>query len=95
MDFTWDEAIARLNLKKHGVSFNEATEVFGDDFSLCVPDPDHSVGEERYLLFGTSSKGRHLVVSFTERTEVIRIISVRYMTRKEHAAYESWRHLTP
>jgi uncharacterized protein len=95
MDFTWDESKARLNLKKHGVSFNEATEVFGDDFSSCVPDPDHSLGEERYLLFGSSSKGRHLVVSFTERTEVIRIISARHMTRKERTAYESLRNLTP
>ncbi|WP_084032002.1 BrnT family toxin [Desulfonatronum lacustre] len=89
MDFTWDESKAHSNLKKHGVSFKEATEVFGDEFSSCVPDPDHSVGEDRYLLFGTSSKGRHLVVSFTERIEVIRIISVRHMTRKERGAYES------
>ena len=89
MDFTWDESKSGFNKKKHGVSFNEATEVFGDNFSSCVPDPDHSVGEARYLLFGMSSKGRHLVVSFTERTEGIRIISARHMTRKERAAYEA------
>lgn len=89
MDFTWDESKARSNLKKHHVSFKEATEVFGDEFSSCVPDPDHSFGEERYLLFGISSKGRHLVVSFTERTEGIRIISARNMTRKERTAYEA------
>ncbi|GAB6060691.1 BrnT family toxin [Desulfonatronum parangueonense] len=89
MDFTWDGAKALSNLNKHGVSFEEATEVFGDELSSCVADPDHSVGEDRYLLFGTSSKGRHLVVSFTERAGSIRIISARHMTRKERSAYES------
>jgi len=89
MDFAWDEAKASSNLKKHGVSFAEATEVFGDIFSSCVPDPDHSIDEDRYLIFGTSLKGTSLVVSFIERTDVIRIISARQMTRKERSAYES------
>lgn len=89
MDFSWDEAKAKSNLKKHKVSFVEATEVFGDLFSSCVSDPDHSVEEDRYLLFGTTSKGRSLVISFAECTGVIRIISARQMTRKERSAYES------
>ena len=89
MDFIWNDAKARSNLVKHGISFHEATEVFGDELSSCVPDPDHSVGETLYLLFGASSKGRHLVVSFTERVGAIRIISARRMTRKEKSAYES------
>ncbi|EFI32817.1 protein of unknown function DUF497 [Desulfonatronospira thiodismutans ASO3-1] len=89
MDFTWDDTKDRSNFKKHGVSFVEATEVFGDVFSSCVSDPDHSVEEDRYLLFGTTSKGRSLVVSFTECTGTIRIISARQMTRKERTAYES------
>lgn len=89
MDFSWDEAKAKSSLKKHKVSFAEATEVFGDLFSSCVSDPDHSVEEDRYLLFGTTSKGRGLVISFTECTGVIRIISARQMTRKERSAYES------
>jgi uncharacterized protein len=89
MDFIWHDVKARLNLAKHGVSFLEATEVFGDELSSCVPDPDHSVTETRYLLFGASSKGRHLVVSFTERDGETRIISARRMTRKEKSAYES------
>jgi len=55
MDFEWDETKARANEKKHGVSFIEAAEVFGDDYSSCVHDPDHSSDEERYLLFGVSS----------------------------------------
>lgn len=67
MDFEWDETKAFTNQKKHGTSFIEVSEVFNDDFSSCVPDPDHSHEEERYLLFGVSSKGIPLVVSFTER----------------------------
>ena len=88
MDFEWDEIKARAIEKKHGISLLEATEVFGDDYSSCVHDPDHSYGEERYLLFGVSSKGNFLVVSYTERTGIVRIISARHMTRQERKAYE-------
>ncbi|MDP3589605.1 MAG: BrnT family toxin [Methylobacter sp.] len=88
MDFEWDETKAHLNYQKHGVSFLEATEVFSDEHSSCVHDPDHSYNEERYLLFGASSKDNYLVVSFTERLETIRIISARQMTRQELNAYE-------
>ncbi len=62
--------------------------MFNDEYSSCVYDPDHSYGEERYLLFGVSSTGNHLVVSFVETAEAIRIISARRMTRQEHKAYE-------
>ncbi|MGD7036177.1 BrnT family toxin [Methylotuvimicrobium buryatense] len=88
MDFEWDETKAFSNQKKHGISFFEASEVFNDDFSSCVLDPDHSYEEERYLLFGVSQKGTPLVVSFTERGDNIRIISARRMTNREHKAYE-------
>lgn len=88
MDFEWDEVKARANQRKHKISFFEATEVFSDEYSSCVPDPDHSYSEVRYLLFGVSFKGNYLVVSFTERLETIRIISVRQMTREERKAYE-------
>lgn len=88
MDFEWDETKARANEKKHGVSFVEATEVFGDEYSSCVHDPDHSYEEERYLLFGVSSKGNYIVVSYTERSDTVRIISARRMTRQERKAYE-------
>lgn len=88
MDFEWDEAKASTNQRNHGISFVEASEVFNDDFSSCVPDPDHAYGEERYLLFGISSKGASLVVSFTERGDAIRIISARRMTHQERKAYE-------
>jgi uncharacterized DUF497 family protein len=88
MDFEWDESKAFSNQKKHGISFIEASELFNDEFSSCVSDPDHSYEEERYLLFGVSEKGNHLVVSFTERGDVIRIISARHMTNRELKAYE-------
>jgi uncharacterized protein len=88
MDFEWDATKERTNQKKHGISFLEASEIFADEHSLCVPDPDHSYNEERYLLFGVSLKGNYLVVSFTERLETIRIISARPMTRQERNAYE-------
>jgi hypothetical protein len=88
MDFEWDKTKARSNEKKHGISFIEGSGVFDDEHSSCVHDPDHSYGEERYLLFGVSSKGNPLVVSYTERLDIIRIISARRMTRKERKAYE-------
>jgi hypothetical protein len=88
MNFEWDKAKALVNKKKHGVSFIEASEVFNDEYSSCVYDPDHSSAEDRYLLFGVSSKGTPLVVSYTERLNSIRIISARRMTRQERNAYE-------
>ena len=88
MDFEWDPIKAHANQKKHGVSFTEAAEVFGDNHSSCTEDPEHSEAEERLLLFGITSSGRHLVVAFTEREQAIRIISARNMTRQERKAYE-------
>ena len=77
MAFEWDDEKARDNLRKDDISLLEATEVFGDEYSSFVQDPEHSDNEERFLLFGVSSKGNYLVVSFTERLSKIRIISIR------------------
>ena len=88
MDFEWDESKADANKTKHGVTFWEATEVFGDELSSFVSDPDHSHEEDRFLLFGRSQSGKYLAVSFTERAEIIRIISARRMTPSERKAYE-------
>lgn len=88
MDFEWDESKAGANNKKHGATFWEATEVFGDDFSSFVADPDHSAEEVRFLLFVTTNSNKHLVVSFTEQDQVVRIISARRMTPSERKAYE-------
>jgi len=86
--FEWDPEKARENEQKHGVTFLEASEVFDDDHSSSVRDPDHSVDEERYLIFGISKQGKQLVVSYTERGERIRLISARQMTTPERKAYE-------
>jgi uncharacterized protein len=88
VDFEWDTEKAKENEHKHGVSFAEAAEVVGDDYSSTVPDPDHAEDEERYLIFGVSKTGQFLVVSYTEREERIRVISARAMTSRERKAYE-------
>jgi len=88
MDFEWDECKANANQKKHGVTFWEATEVFGDELSSFVVDPDHSTEEERFLLFGKTKDSKYVVISFTERADVVRIISARRMTPSERRAYE-------
>jgi uncharacterized DUF497 family protein len=88
MDFEWDSEKAAANQRRHGVTFDEATEVFADDYSSTVADPDHSANEERSLIFGVTKRGRPLVVSFTDRGERIRIINARPMTPSERRAYE-------
>jgi len=72
MKFEWARARAAGNLRKHGVSFDEAGSVFLDQLAVSGPDPDHSVGESRYITFGISSIGRLLVVSHTYRSGAIR-----------------------
>ena len=88
IEFEWDLAKANANEDKHAVSFYEACEVFDDVHSSTVRDPDHSLDEERYLIFGMSKGGKYLVVSYTERSDRIRLISARQMTPRERKAYE-------
>lgn len=88
MDFEWDEAKARANIKKHGVSFNEAVTGFGDALSATFSDPDHSVGEARFITMCTTVKGLLLVVAHTDRGDKVRIISARKATRSERRFYE-------
>ena len=90
MNFEWDEPKAVSNLRKHDVSFDEATTVFGDPLALTFSDPNHSDEEERFLTFGRTSIGKYLVVSHTDRGDKIRIISAREMTRKERSDYEQF-----
>ena len=77
MKFEWDNEKASANGRKHGVSFQEASTVFGDPLAGTFPDPDHSHKEERWLTIGTSVEGRLLVVSHTEHDILFRIISAR------------------
>lgn len=86
--FEWHSAKAELNLKVHGVSFEEATTVFGDPLSITISDPDHSQSENRFIDIGTSHRARLLVVSYTERNDKIRIISARLASRAERKNYE-------
>jgi uncharacterized DUF497 family protein len=86
--FEWDPQKAEANRRKHGVTFDEASTVFGDPLAILLQDPDHSVGEKRYVLLGTSHRRRLLVVAFAERPPRTRLIAARRATRQERKRYE-------
>jgi uncharacterized DUF497 family protein len=88
MKFEWDPKKATANVKKHGVTFQEAATIFGDPLAITFDDPDHSVSENRYITFGLSLQKRLIVVSHTERGDQTRIINARLMDRKERRIYE-------
>ena len=102
MEFEWDLPKAAANVRKHGVTFDEAATVFLDEIAVSGADPDHSVGEARYITFGTSRLAHHvwhitfgtsrlgklLAVSHTRRATAIRITSARRLTRTERKIYE-------
>lgn len=88
MEFEWNPDKAALNLEKHGIFFQEAATVFNDPLSVTFPDPDHSIGESRYIIIGVCRFGQLLVVAHTERGERVRIISARKATRQEKRFYE-------
>jgi uncharacterized DUF497 family protein len=89
LTFEWDETKSRTNLKKHGISFEEAQSVFFDENALEFADPDHSDEEDRFLLLGRSFRLRVLVVCHCMRQSesVIRIVSARKATIKERQVY--------
>ncbi len=89
--FEWDPAKADANARKHGVTFDEASTVFGDPLNLLMSDPAHTLDEERYLLLGMSNRRRLLVVAFAERPPRARRISARWATRQERRQYEEER----
>ena len=91
MEFEWDPRKAADNLKKHRVSFQEATTVFDDLLSVTVPVPDHSLEENRFIIVGESHRGRQLIVSHVGRGDRIRLISARELTRAERSVYEEAR----
>lgn len=88
MTFEWDPTKAKLNIWKHGVSFEEATTALLDPLSKTDHDPDHSIDEDRFITFGISARRRLLVVSYTERADLIRLISARLATKTERKIYE-------
>jgi uncharacterized DUF497 family protein len=88
MEFEWNLKKAAINLRKYNISFQEAATVFDDSLSVTFPDPDHSIGENRYVIIGMSRSGQLLVVSHTDRENRTRIISARRATRQEKRLYE-------
>lgn len=90
LHFEWDGAKSTTNERKHGVSFEEARTVFADERALLLPDPDHSEGEDRFVLLGLSSRLRTLVVCHCYRSneQVIRIISARKANKAERAEHK-------
>jgi uncharacterized DUF497 family protein len=91
--FTWDKNKARQNKRTHGVTFEEASTVFSDEYALLIDDPGHSEDEARFVLLGLSSMLRTLVVChYRKDGDVIRIISARKASRKERDLYNRrWR----
>ncbi|MCZ8158745.1 MAG: BrnT family toxin [Rhizobiaceae bacterium] len=89
LHFEWDPKKATLNLRKHGVSFEDAQSVFSDESGLLIDDPDHSEDEDRFVLLGLSHSLRLLVVVHCYRSEgkVIRIISARKADAQERSIY--------
>jgi uncharacterized protein len=88
IEFEWDPAKATANLRKHHVSFVEASGVFFDPLSITIYNPEHSREEDRYLTIGASASGRVLMVAHTDRGSRVRIINARELTRRERRDYE-------
>jgi len=86
VQYRWDLRKAASNLTKHDVSFEEAATVFDDPLFIAFADPDHSIGENRFIIMGESKRRRLLVVAYAERGT--RLISAREATRRERATYE-------
>ena len=87
LDFEWDSVKAADNSRKHGVSFEEAASVLESGTEKVEPDPEHSLVEDRARAIGFSDRGRLIVVIFTERASVLRIISARRATQRESYWY--------
>lgn len=86
--FEWDDTKSAENLRKHGVSFEEAATTFADPMSLTIDDPVHSENEDRFIIMATSLRGRLLITVFTERGDQIRLISSRRASSPEQQQYE-------
>lgn len=89
MRFEWDREKAQSNWRKHDVSFDEAVTVFYDPLSATFDDPDHSVGEPRFVTIGYSARDRLLVVAHTGRGATVRIISARRASARERRRHET------
>ncbi len=88
LKFEWDRRKAVLNIKRHGVSFEDAATAFGDPLSVTIHDPKHSDDEDRFLLLGETQDKKLVVVAHTDRKDTIRLINARPATRQERKDYE-------
>ncbi len=94
LHFTWDKNV--INQRKHGISFEEARGVFGDENAILFDDPDHSAEEERFLIIGLAETKGICIVShcYRDDEDIIRIISARKATKNEKRIYqEGWERL--
>ena len=89
LQFEWDEKKAKINQRKHGITFEEASTAFADELSITIDDPAHS-DEDRLILIGQSKQFKTLVVVHVERRATIRIISARKATKHEQKFYEEY-----
>lgn len=90
INFTWDEKKNEINKQKHGLSFEEAKEVFGDENAILFDDPDHSSEEDRFLIIGAIKSEKICIVShcYRDNDNVIRLISARKATKNEERMYQ-------
>ena len=86
--FEWDKKKAQSNQRKHEITFEEASTVFGDPLSITIHDPAHSIGEQRFITMGTSIQNKFIAVVHTNRGDIVRIINARKATRNEKRQYE-------
>ena len=86
--FEWDSKKTLSNKRRHGITFEQASTIFGDPLSITVHDPAHSIGEDRFITIGTSINDKLIVVVHTDRNDIIRIISARKATKNERSQYE-------
>lgn len=92
LQFEWDDAKDIENRGKHSFGFEEAKAAFMDDFGRVIADPDHSHGEERFILLGMSASQLVVVCHCEVEPDVIRIISARRANRRERVEYEGASH---
>ncbi|CAA6822478.1 MAG: Unknown protein [uncultured Sulfurovum sp.] len=90
LKFEWDEKKAKINKRKHGITFEEASTAFADELSITIDDPSHSEDEDRLILIGKSKEFKTLVVIHVERREFLRIISARKASKHEQKFYEEY-----
>jgi len=86
--FEWDSKKALSNRRRHGITFEEASTIFGDPLSSTIHEPAHSIGEDRFISVGTSVNDKLIVVVHADRDDIIRIISARKATKNERRQYE-------